>query len=101
IIGIVNDFHFAPLHEKIAPLVLFNEEAQYSYMFLKLAAGNTVATVESIRDTYQALVPHRPFEYTFLDEQYSALYRNEQRMSHIGISFASLAIVIACMGLLG
>ncbi|HYG18989.1 MAG TPA: ABC transporter permease [Ohtaekwangia sp.] len=101
IIGVVSDFHFAPLHEKIAPLVLFNEEAQYSYIFMKFKAGDIMPAMENIRETYKALVPHRPFEYTFLDEQYNALYRNEERMSHIGISFASLAIIIACMGLLG
>ncbi len=99
IVGVVKDFHYAPLQKKIAPLVLFNQERDFSYIFVKLRAGKeSLAEMERI---CRQLLPHRPFEYTFLDQQYNAMYDNEQRMGKIVTVFAFLTIVIACLGLLG
>jgi putative ABC transport system permease protein len=100
IIGIVKDFHFSSLHTDISPLVIFPED-QYNKIFVKLPSGDPLPHIARIRDVYTVLLPHRPFEYQFLDEQYSALYTNEQRMMTIFIVFATLAIIIACLGLLG
>jgi putative ABC transport system permease protein len=100
IIGVVKDFHFSSLHTDISPLVIFPED-QYNKIFVKLPSGNPLPHIAKIRDVYTAMLPHRPFEFQFLDEQYSALYTNEQRMMTIFIVFATLAIIIACLGLLG
>ena len=101
IVGVVKDFHFAPLHKKIGPLVLFNQESDYNNIFIKLKSGNITESVSSIKKIYNQLVSHRPFEYHFIDQQYSSLYNNEQRMAKINTVFSVLAIVIACLGLLG
>jgi putative ABC transport system permease protein len=101
IVGVVKDFHFAPLHEPIAPLVLFNETAQMHVGFARLNGSDLKETLASFEHTFKLLVNHRPLDFDFLDEQYNALYANEKRMSYIGIIFASLAIIIACLGLLG
>lgn len=100
IIGVVRDFHFSSLHSAIGPLVIFPED-QFNKMFLKLPAGDPMVHVAKIRDLYKTIVPHRPFEFQFLDDQYSALYSNEQRMMTVFVVFAGLAIIIACLGLLG
>lgn len=100
IIGVVKDFHFSSLHTDISPLVIFPED-QYSKIFVKLPPGNPLPHITRIKEAYTTLLPHRPFEYQFLDEQYTALYTNEQRMMTIFIVFATLAIIIACLGLLG
>jgi putative ABC transport system permease protein len=100
IIGIVENFHYSSLHTEIGPLVIFPED-QFQKIFVKLPQGNPMDYVSKIRDIYATLIPHRPFEYRFLDDQYSALYTNEQRMMTIFILFATLAIIIACLGLLG
>jgi putative ABC transport system permease protein len=101
IIGVAKDFHFAPLHQKISPLVLFTEENQYSYIFAKLKGTDTPAALAQMKKICQTLTPHRPFEYTFLDQDYAALYQNEQRMRTLSTTFAGLTVVIACLGLLG
>lgn len=101
IVGVVKDFHFAPLQKEIAPLVLFNEVENYSYIFIKLKSGNPSEALAKIRQTVQTLAPHRPFEYTFLDDEYNTLYSNEQRMGKIVTTFAMLIVIIACLGLLG
>jgi putative ABC transport system permease protein len=101
IVGVLKDFHFAPLHKKIGPLVLFNQESDYHYIFIKLKGDNVTESVTSIKRIYNQLVPHRPFEYQFVDQRYTSLYDNEQRMARINTVFSMLAIVIACLGLLG
>ena len=101
IVGVLKDFHFAPLHKKIGPLVLFNQESDYHNIFIKLKSGNITESVSSIKKIYNQLISHRPFEYHFIDQQYSSLYDNEQRMAKINTVFSVLAIVIACLGLLG
>lgn len=99
IIGVVKDFHYTPLQKRIAPLVLFNQESDLNYIFIKLKPGKeSLSQLEKICKT---LTPHRPFEYVFLNEQYNTLYDNEQRMGKIISAFSFLTIVIACLGLLG
>lgn len=101
ITGVVKDFHFASLHEAITPLVIFPEDFQLNHIFIKLSPGDTRATLEKLGNVYSSLVPHRPFEYEFTDQKYAALYVAEQRMGRVITGFATLAIIIACLGLVG
>lgn len=52
-----------------------------------------------LKDRWTALMPNRAFEYSFMDADFNALYRTEQRMGRISILFSALAIAIACLGL--
>jgi putative ABC transport system permease protein len=101
IVGVVGDFHFASMHKRIEPLVLFNEVEQFGHMFIHINAGDTRANIQAIERICRQVIPHRPFEYTFADQDYAALYAAEERMGSVFIGFASLAIIIACLGLLG
>jgi putative ABC transport system permease protein len=101
IIGVVKNFHFASLHREIAPLTIFPEERNFNKMFIKLPLGEVSSRLQKIKEAYSATISHRPFEFHFLDQQYDALYKNEQRLSSVFIVFATLAVVIACLGLLG
>ncbi|HYG01347.1 MAG TPA: ABC transporter permease [Chryseosolibacter sp.] len=100
IVGVINDFHFSSLHSRIGPLVIFSQE-DYNHIFVELPAGDVKSNIESIKSVVTAITPHRPFEYQFLDEEYDRLYSQEQRMGIVFVCFATLAIVIACLGLLG
>ncbi len=101
IVGVVKDFHFASLHNSIGPLVIFPEEAQLNHVFVKLADGDVQQSLEKIKSISNAIYPHRPFEFQFVDQQYAALYQAEERMGTIFTVFATLAIIIACLGLFG
>lgn len=101
IVGVVKDFHFASMREKIEPLILFNEVEQFEQIFIRLQSDDVPASLAAIKNVCQRVLPHRPFEYEFADQQYAALYDGEERISTIFIGFASLAIIIACLGLLG
>lgn len=99
--GVIRDFHFSSMHEPIGPLVMFPEEGQLNYFFARLRGGNLEESLSKLRTIYSELVPHRPFEYRFIDERFGALYAGEQRMGMVTSVFAAIAIIIACLGLLG
>jgi putative ABC transport system permease protein len=99
--GVVKDFHFSSLHEQIGPLILFNQPDQYNYIFVKLKPGNVSESLKKLSAVYTSLIPHRPFEYEFVDRQYASLYTAEQKTGVLASIFAGLAIVIASLGLLG
>jgi len=101
IIGVVKDYHFASLHEQIEPLVIEYEPGWTSYLSMKVRAGKTRETLAYIKSTVNTLAPNSLFVYDFLDDRLDALYKSEDNMGKVFQFFSALAIVIACLGLLG
>ncbi len=101
IIGVVKDFHFRSLHEKIAPLFLFIAPAWFSQVSVRINTTNTEKTLEGLRQKWATIEPGNPFSYTFFDEGFNRLYISEARTATIIRIFSTLAIFIACLGLLG
>jgi putative ABC transport system permease protein len=101
IVGVVKDFHFSSLQHRIDPVVLFSRPDHIRAAIVRLKPGNYAQTLDAIEKEWRALSPNRPFNFTFLDDQYDALYRTEQRISALVTGFATIAIVIACLGLVG
>lgn len=101
VVGVMKDFHFASMHQPIEPLVFWLNPPWYEYLMVKFRPGQVDQTLASIREVWKRLVPHRPFTYEFLDRQYDALYRAEQRVGQIVVAFTLIAIFIACLGLFG
>ncbi|HSZ87090.1 MAG TPA: FtsX-like permease family protein, partial [Puia sp.] len=99
--GVVKDFHFAPLQEPIKPLVIFLDSG-YSHIYqcyAKISGQNIPATLQAISGAWNNYVPHRPFEFHFLDDNYNTIYHNEQLTAKIFSTFSTLAILLACLGL--
>lgn len=103
VIGVVKDFHVKSLHEQIEPLVLFVWRPRLQHIYVRVAPGQTRTALATLEKHWQTTFPDSPFpfEYTFLDEHLEHLYQNEQRLAQIFGYFASLAILIACLGLFG
>jgi putative ABC transport system permease protein len=80
---------------------MFNQTTQYNHIFVKLKPGNVGESIKTLGTICSNLAPHRPFEYEFLDQQYAALYNQEQKTGVLSSLFAGLAIIIASLGLLG
>ena len=99
--GVLKDFHFSSLKNKINPLVLFIEPSQYNEILVKINPVDMEQTLAGVSAVWAEQVPHRPFDYRFLDQEYQKLYDNELRLGDIFTMFASLAIIIACLGLFG
>jgi putative ABC transport system permease protein len=100
VIGVVKDFHCESLHEPIVPLV-FEPGRFFGRISVKLAGDQVQAGIEALEKVWEEFIPHRPFEYEFLSMQYRNLYEAEQKQGQLFIIFASLAILIACLGLFG
>ena len=68
-------------------------------MFVKLQEANVPETIAALEKVWKSRIAHRPFEYQFLDENYTALYRSEQSIAAVFTTFSVLAILLACLGL--
>ncbi|MES1218431.1 MAG: ABC transporter permease [Bacteroidota bacterium] len=99
--GVVKDFHFESLHTPIKPFVLFPETFWQRELLVKISGTHLQQTISYLESTWKTLVPHRPFEFNFLDEDYNKLYSSEMRLGTIMNLFAGIAIVLACLGLFG
>jgi len=101
IIGVVADYHQKSLHFPIEPTLLepvLNIQNQIS---IKIIPTNVTATVAAIKAKYQSFFPGNLFDYSFLDEQYNAQYKNDELFGKAFGIFGGFAIFIACLGLLG
>ncbi len=102
IIGIIHDFHFESIHQKILPLVLATPtEPNYRRISIKVAGSNMTAALAHVENTWKQFLPETPFEYTFMDDNFDRLYKSEQRQGSIFTFFSAIAILIACLGLFG
>ena len=102
IVGVVKDFHFQSLHDKILPLVLEPGRIdRYSYILVRTQPGGTQAALAGLRQLCARLNPAFPFTWQFSDQEYARLYRSEDVTGRLSVVFAGLAIVITCLGLLG
>lgn len=101
IIGVVNDFNFESLHQKVRPLVIRLNTGQAAFMPIKLSSNDIERTVTFIKDKWKKFVPNKPFEYYFLDDELSKLYISEQKTMQLISVFSIIAIFIASLGLFG
>jgi len=101
IIGVVKDFHFASMREKIAPALFFYRPAVYQTLYIKANTKNAAAAIAAAGDQFKQYNGEFPFSYNFLDEIFNNLYQGEQREGTLFNYFAGMAILISCLGLLG
>lgn len=109
IIGIVKDFHYTSLKQDILPMILRNINDQGwidqadgwwggNYLSVKIN-GNFQKTVSDIEQAWSRVAPDEPFDYTFMDDSFAALYEEERRFGSLFTASSGLAIIIACLGL--
>ncbi|HUB62767.1 MAG TPA: ABC transporter permease [Puia sp.] len=102
IIGVLQDFHFASLHQMIEPLIIrMNEGRNYGTILVRLKPGKDKEGLADLEKLCRELNPAFPFTYQFSDAEYNKSYRSEQLVSKLADYFAFLAIFISCLGLLG
>ncbi|HXR85056.1 MAG TPA: ABC transporter permease [Hanamia sp.] len=98
--GVIKDFNFQSLHSPIKPFILF-PEIRGKELLVKISGEHLAQTISFLESKWKALVPDRPFEYHFLDEDYDKLYQSEIRLAEIMKVFTSIGILLACFGLFG
>lgn len=100
VIGIVKDFNFSSLREPIKPLA-FTFGHDDGAMTVRIQGSDIVTTVSAIEDTWKSAAPGFPFEYSFMDADFDQLYKGERQSANLITWFASLSILISCLGLFG
>jgi putative ABC transport system permease protein len=102
IIGVVKDFNFGSLHDRIVPLVILHPYVRNPrYVAIRINGKNTRDVIERVQIAWNELLPGVPFEYYFLNEDYKKLHENEFRTGRVFSMFSFLSILIACLGLFG
>lgn len=101
VIGVVKNFHFETLRNGIDALSLIVSDREANRMMVKLKASDFSKTIAEIDDLWAEMAPGQPFDYYFMDDAFNETYRAEQRLGYIFITFTTLSIFIACLGLFG
>lgn len=104
VIGVVKNFNFVSLHESIGPFALDMPPAQQKpfwvkFLALRIAPKDFRQTIAFIESKWNAIVPEFPFEFFFLDEDLNKLYQSQDNLGRLVGYFASLAVIVACLGL--
>jgi putative ABC transport system permease protein len=99
VIGVIRDFNFESFKSKVRPLIIFfRPHADFMHVRYTGDASEVLAAIERI---WQKQAPNAPFEFTFLDQNFDQLFREEQRLGKLFTVMSGVAIFIACLGLLG
>ncbi len=101
VVGVVKDFHYASMHNPIEPLIFVHSTRSMSKVSIKMTSTDVVSSLGLMENLWKEHAPKSPINYSFLDEQYEALYVNESKMSTLFSWATALAILIACLGLYG
>lgn len=101
VIGVVRDFHYKGLQEKVGTVVLHIFPDAFWKVILRLDSDNLPQTIDGLVQTWETFHTGYPFEYQFVDDSFDAMYKSEEKLSTLLIIFTALTIIVACMGLLG
>lgn len=102
IIGVIEDFHFKHLHDKIDPLAMHLEPVyEGQFMAIKIQSNDLKASVSGVENVWKTMIPTREFEYHFLDDSFDKLFEQERKLGSLFGVFSGLAILVSCLGLFG
>jgi putative ABC transport system permease protein len=100
IVGVVKDFNFSSMHDKVGPLIIQNYE-NTGNIAMRISTKDIPSLVTQVEDKWNSMAPGQPFHYSFMDADFNKIYNAEQRTGKLFITFAVIAILIACLGLFG
>ena len=104
IVGVVKDFHYQSLHEKIGALAIQDagsNQGASAFIPVKIATSDVEQTIKGIQNKWQTLNAETPFRFHFLDQELDQMYQSEQVSGQVFATFSIVAILIACIGLFG
>ncbi|MBF9252565.1 ABC transporter permease [Pontibacter sp. 172403-2] len=101
IIGVVKDFHYKSLYDKMEPTVLQIFPPAYWKVAVKIKAGNIPHAIEEVTKVWDKYAPDYPIEYIFMDDNFQKMYKAEDKLRSLLWIFTGVAIFVACLGLFG
>ncbi|MBE9586880.1 ABC transporter permease [Mucilaginibacter sp. JRF] len=101
VIGVVKDFNFKSLHEKIGPAIIKLDDYYSTDYLIQVAPGKQAEAIKGIQKIWDKYCPGDPFNYTFLDQEFDNMYKEDAKVSGLMSVFAIVAVIISCLGLFG
>ncbi|NHE57890.1 ABC transporter permease [Cyclobacterium plantarum] len=101
IIGVIKDYHHKSLHEQIDPIVFSLDPYGASSYLVKVNAGAAPQALDHAKRVWNEFTPEHPFGYTFLDEEFDRLYKDDRKALTLSLVFGGLSILLSSLGLLG
>src|SRR4030095_11352950 len=101
VIGVVQDFNITPVKTAVQPLVMHIQPIRFQYLYIRFDQAKADNVIGTIEKTFNQFYAKQSFEYSFLDDTLAMMYKNERKLCTIFSYFSSLAILIACLGVLG
>ena len=101
IVGVLKDFHFASLHNDVEPLVIPLRPGRGGNVIVRVQTSQLQDALDHIKQTISTVAPENYVAFTFLDDELDLLYRSEDQLGQVFRYFAIVAILIACLGLIG
>ena len=101
IVGVVKDFHTSSMRSTLRPVILHISPDVWNFACVRVQTENLQSTLDFIKETCCNIAPALPFDYGFFDEVFERQYRSESQLTTLLGAFTFLAIIIACLGLLG
>ncbi|MCU0354570.1 MAG: FtsX-like permease family protein, partial [Cytophagales bacterium] len=101
IIGVVKDFHFGTLQDKMLPVMFSADLRQLGKFLVKVKPGRIPETLDFVQNTWKQLAPDQPFDYSFVDQDVAAQYRTYRQWTNIIATATVFAVFMACLGLFG
>jgi len=100
IVGVVKDFHFGSMREKIMSAIFFRPPNWWlTRMYVRTSGDNAAAAIRVAKHIFSQYDPGTPFSYDFLDDSFNHLYQSEEREGTLFYALAVIAILISCLGL--
>ncbi|HXB34732.1 MAG TPA: ABC transporter permease [Puia sp.] len=101
VVGVVNDYHHVSFKKPLEPVLFTCDWYEGEYYAIRMNTEHLPQTIEHVQKAWNAAFPGNPFEYYFLDDYFNRQYSNDQKFGQLFTTFASLAILISCLGLFG
>lgn len=101
VIGVVKDFNYRSMHEKITPAIFKNHQDWANTFLVGVAPGRQDENIKKISAVWGQYFNGEPLEYTFLDQEFDKLYKNDAKSSGLMSVFAIVAVIISSLGLFG
>jgi putative ABC transport system permease protein len=101
VVGVVNDYHQVSFKKPLEPMLYTCDWYEGEYYSIRMNANHLPQTIEHVQQAWNSAFPGNPFEYYFLDDYFNRQYANDRKFGQLFTTFASLAILISCLGLWG
>jgi putative ABC transport system permease protein len=101
VVGVVNDYHHVSFKKPLEPVLFTCDWYEGEYYAIRMKTEHLQQTIGQIQQAWNSAFPGNPFEYYFLDDYFNRQYANDRKFGQLFTTFASLAILISCLGLLG